>query len=159
MPDITIRNFTEKDVPQLLEMMKALARFENYIDDFAVTEHDLCARGLGPDPSFEALVAEENNFLVGMAVIYHIPWTYDLKPKLVLKELYVSTELRGRGVGKRLIEGVATRANDIGASQVNWTVLKGNSQAETFYRKLGGTPDPVWDGWMLDGAAISNLSK
>lgn len=150
MSPLNIRPFSRLDVGPLLGLMKDLARFEGYIDDFQVTKTDLIEKGLGDTPVFEAYVAEIGGCLCGMAVIYSIPWTYDLRPKIVLKELYVAKRHRGLGVGNSLIEAVRKRAVEKGASQVSWTVLKGNKRAEEFYTRLGGEPDPIWDGWVLN---------
>ena len=151
MPDamITVRDFERRDVPQLLVLMRGLAAYEGYLDDFAVSEDDLIAHGLGDAPKFSALVAcrTGHDELEGMAVTYEIPWTYDMRPKVVMKELFVRDEARGSGVGHALIAQVFARARAINASQVIWTVLKGNKRAEAFYSGLGATADPLWDGW------------
>ena len=158
---ISVRPFCRADVPHLLTLMKDLARFEGYIDDFRVTEQDLITHGLGPAPAFEALVATRlprddsssaasaTTILLGMCVLYHIPWTYDMRSKLVMKELYVADHARGRGVGAALLHAARRRARQCNASALIWTVLKGNTRAETFYTKHGGRPDPLWDNWTL----------
>ena len=158
--DISVRPFTRRDVPQLLSLMRGLAKFEGYIDAFEVTEEALLEHGLGHDPKFEAVVAHEEDKadLLGMAVLYAIPWTYDLRPNLVLKELYVDESARGMGVGAALFEAVARRARVLNCSRVLWTVLKGNGDAERFYRQQGGAPDPLWDSWTLDRAAITRMA-
>lgn len=150
MSQLVVRGFRRADVPALLGLMQGLARFEIYIDDFAVTEADLITHGLGPEPRFQALVVDDGAELLGMAVLYTIPWTYDLRPKLALKELFVTRQSRGLGVGKALIQGVVKRGLDIGASQIIWTVLKGNIKAEQFYGGLGGQRDPVWNNWRMN---------
>ena len=40
-----IRKAVEADIPNLLPLMRQLAEFEKYADDFAVTEHVLHNRG------------------------------------------------------------------------------------------------------------------
>ncbi|MBZ7922349.1 hypothetical protein [Ensifer adhaerens] len=84
---LTIRPFEHRDVADVLRLMRGLAVFEGYIDKFCVTEADLVGHGLGANPRFGVLVAERGGRAVGIAVYYVIPWTYDLKPTLVVKEL------------------------------------------------------------------------
>lgn len=160
MPVIQVRPFGIDDVDGLLQLMVDLARFEGYIDQFRVTPQDLVNFGLGPNPRFEALVAvpERSNALAGMAVLYRIPWTYDLRPTIVLKELFVSEGYRSVGVGRALLEGVAWRAREVGAARVHWTVLKSNDAAQRFYRSIGGRADPIWDLWGLDEPALIALA-
>ncbi len=85
--EIVVRPFHAEDVPQLHALMSALADFEGY--DLAVTPADVVERGLSEAPQFEVFVAHNTGStdLVSMAVVYQIPYTYHLKPNLVLKEL------------------------------------------------------------------------
>ena len=146
--DITIREFQFEDVPQLLQLMKGLAVFEGYIEDFKVKEEDIINAGLFENPSFRAFIAVTNSGeLTAMAVTYVVPWTYDIKPTLVMKELYVKPEWRGKKLGERLLGTVYAFANQIGASRIQWTVLKTNEKAQRFYKKNGGMGDDVWELW------------
>jgi ribosomal protein S18 acetylase RimI-like enzyme len=91
--------------------------------------------------------AGKGRLLLGMCVLYAIPWTYDLKPKLVMKELYVRESARGHGIGRALLQGAMTHARQCGASSLIWTVLKDNDRAKRFYRDNGASEDPIWDNW------------
>ncbi len=150
-PSVIVRHFRRDDIPQLLELMRGLARFEGYADAFRVRAQDLEDHGLCKTPAFRVHVAEEEEggHLPGMAVTYTIPWTYDLRPVLVLKELYISSAYRGRGIGSALMAAVIGEARAIGASKVQWTVLSGNEAAGQFYKQHGGARDSRWDLWSL----------
>jgi GNAT superfamily N-acetyltransferase len=147
-----VRPFSRKDAAALLELMQMLAAFESYLDDFQVAAEDLIVHGLGNAPRFGAFVAEaeDSGHLVGMAVHYPIPWTYDMKPTLVLKELYVVEAWRGTGVGRALLKAVLGHAATLGASRLKWTVLAGNERARQFYRSIGGRPDVKWEPWIFE---------
>lgn len=148
---LVVRPFERRDAPQLWSLMRALAEYEGYIDEFAVQESDVIEHGLGRNARFQAFVAERAPAatIVGMAVCYLLPWTYDLRPTLVLKELYVSPEERGCSVGTRLMDEVVSTANALNASSVRWTVMNGNTTAESFYRTVGGAPDQKWHNWRM----------
>ena len=145
----TVRPFARQDVGAVLVLMRALAVFEGYDDKFRLTEADLVEHGLGPSPRFGVFVAEREDVIVGIAVHYIIPWTYDLKPIVWLKELYVAEAARGMAVGHALVEHLRQYAADIGASAIKWTVLKSNLPAKAFYRSLSGQPDEIWESWQL----------
>ena len=145
-----VRRAERADVDGLLELMRGLARFEEYIDDFAVTRESVLEHGFGDDRLFTAFVAEGDDGLVGMAVVYTIPWTYTLRPKVVLKELYVVEAARGTGAGKALMAAVTAHAKSIDAAELIWTVMDGNRAAEGFYRSLGAVPDRKWNNWSLN---------
>ena len=149
MTGVVVRPFEARDAPQLLGLMRDLARFEDYLDTFAVTEADLRHHGLRPGALFDAFVAEADGDLVGMAVTYVVPWTYTMRPKLVLKELFVAEDGRGKGAGRALMARICDHAREVGADHVAWTVMRGNTRAEAFYRALGGRPDAKWENWVL----------
>lgn len=145
-----VRSAEPGDVDRLLELMRGLARFEEYIDDFAVTRESVLEHGFGEERLFTSFVAEQDNDLVGMAVVYTIPWTYTLRPKVVLKELFVEEAARNLGAGKALMAAVVSHARSIDAAELIWTVMEGNREAEGFYRSLGASPDLKWNNWSLN---------
>ena len=144
-----VRPFTHDDVEAVWHLMRALAIFEGYIDAFAVTPDDLRLHGLGAAPAFGVFVAAKGEALAGIAVHYCIPWTYDLKPVVVLKELYVAEAFRGQGVGQALFAHLRAHAIEIGASSLRWTVLPDNAAAQRFYAGQGGVCDADWQHWTL----------
>lgn len=156
---VTVRDFHAGDIPALLSLMRALAVFEGYDQHFAVTADDLAIHGLGPDPLFGAKVAvSAAGDLVGMAVHHTIRWTYDRRPTLVLKELYVREGWRGAGVGHALMRAVASHACAIGAPRLHWLVLPDNHVAMRFYRSLGGEPETGWQYWRMEQPALATLA-
>jgi ribosomal protein S18 acetylase RimI-like enzyme len=160
MERIIARPFARADAAEMIGLMRELAVFEDYIDEFAVTEADLIENGLGASPRFGALVAyrEGEEGLLGIAVHYVIPWTYDLKPTLVLKELYVAERARGLGVGRALMQSLCREAMSIGAPRIAWSVLPDNERAQRFYASLGGRKDAKFEPWTMDETAIQRLA-
>ena len=147
-----VRRATARDVVPLLASMHALAVFEGYAADFRVTADDLLVRGLAGKGAkqFIALVAEDAlGALCGHAVLLLTPFTYDLRPTVVLKELYVDARRRRQGVAEALLEGVRAEAQAVGAGRIRWLVLPGNGAAQRLYRRWGGAPDTAWESWEM----------
>jgi ribosomal protein S18 acetylase RimI-like enzyme/ketosteroid isomerase-like protein len=144
-----------KDVIPLLALMRQLAVFEGYVGQFKVTEMDLLARGLAHKSTaqFTAIVAQSDlGELWGYAVVYAIPFTFDLAPTLVIKELLVAESARGAGVGNSLMEFVVAHARESHCRLVKWDVLPSNTAAKAFYTKWGGAQNAAWENWMLSVA-------
>ncbi len=141
-------------------MMRGLAEFEHYLEEFSVTESDLDERAFGPDPECRITVAEDRatGDLAGYAVAVSTPFTYDLKPTVTLKELYVCESARSRGVGRALLQAVAADAVEAGAGQLKWDVLAGKRRAEAFYRSLGGRRVRKWIPYSMDARALRELA-
>ncbi|HEV7323086.1 MAG TPA: GNAT family N-acetyltransferase [Ensifer sp.] len=146
---LTIRAFERPDVADVLRLMRGLAVFEGYIDRFRVTAADLIEHGLGDNPRFGVLVAVVGDRVIGIAVHYVIPWTYDLKPTLVLKELFVDETARSSGAGAALIDALKRHAVAIGAPRIEWSVLASNENAKRFYRRQGAVADAIWEPWAM----------
>ena len=147
----TVRHACISDAAELLVLMRELARFEGYIEQFYVTEDDLRQRGLcdGSKQQFFAFVAETGDGkLLGYALVYVVPVTFDLRPNLMLKELYVNETTRGVGVGHALMAAVLVSAKELGCARLKWNVLPGNTSAQAFYRSIGGAPDTDWESWI-----------
>lgn len=159
--DVCIREFVDTDSKEVIGLMRELAVFERYDKHFKVTEADLNQYGLSEKPIFKCFVAETNEHkkLLGIAVFYPIEWTYDLKPTLVLKELYVKPSARGQSVGIKLMQAVCQYAKEIGAVRIKWLVLKDNHRAKKFYKGLGARKDNKWENWQLNHESIANLSS
>ncbi|HEY0681313.1 MAG TPA: GNAT family N-acetyltransferase [Steroidobacter sp.] len=147
-----IRPALASDAPQLLTLMRGLARFEGYDDRFAVTVEALIERGFSANrpPEFTAWVAELDGALVGYAVIYVIPYTFDLRPTVVLKELFIDEAARGRNFGHGLMNAVIEHARSLNARLIRWQVLPDNAAAKNFYRQHNGNVDADWEDWFID---------
>jgi GNAT superfamily N-acetyltransferase len=153
-----VRRAVEADVPNLLPLMRELARFENYENSFAITEEVLREQGFRRSPpDFHCLVAEENNLLVGLAVYYFVPFTYRAKPNVIIKELYVADGHRSKGVGKLLMKAVAQEAEKADCGLIKWYVAKWNERGIRFYERLGATIDPNWHEFQMSEKAFRDL--
>jgi GNAT superfamily N-acetyltransferase len=158
---LIVRPAVAADTRPLLALMRQLAVFEGYAAQFAVTEADLLVRGFSESaaPQFHALVVEgDGEVLLGYAAVYLIPFTFDLRPILVLKELFVAKSARGGGVGAALMRAVIDRARAEGCGRVKWSVLPENEDAKAFYRCFGATEEVEWQPWVMaldSGAGVA----
>ena len=154
-----IRKAVEADIPNLLPLMRQLAEFEKYADDFAVTEHVLREQGFHRSPpDFHCLVAEESSDLVGLLVYHFVAFTYRAKPTLIIKELYIAGTHRSRGVGKLLMKAVAKEAAFTGCGMIKWWVAKWNERGIEFYKQLGAKIDSDWHEFQLSEKAFRDLA-
>jgi len=141
--------------------MRGLAAFEKYLDAFAVTESQLARRAFGRKPQCRITVAEDpvSKALLGYAVTVATPFTYDLKPTVTLKELFVGRASRSRGIGEALFRAVASQALEAGAGRLKWDVFAGNRRAESFYRALGGRRVRKWIPYAMDAQALRSAAQ
>ena len=145
---VVVRPMTRSDVPELLDMMRALVAFERGTD-FRLDEAEILRRGFGERPEFGVFVAEAGGGLAGFAAHYEIPFMHNLKPLLMMKWLFVKPDRRGDGIGEQLLERMKHHARSTGHGKFCWFVLKDNVRAQKFYRTQGATADPEWDRWEM----------
>ncbi|BDM22598.1 GNAT family N-acetyltransferase [Pseudomonas sp. LRP2-20] len=154
-----VRPALRGDVPALIGLMRALAEFEGYLDEFAVDENALLARAFGESPECNVFVVQGAEGIAGYAVGLIIPFTYDLRPTVVLKELFVAPSDRGKGFGAALLSQVAAWSLEQGAGRLKWDVLAGNHSAEAFYRQHGGRPEAKWMPYQMSEVGLKVLSR
>jgi GNAT superfamily N-acetyltransferase len=75
-----------------------------------------------------------------------------------LKELYVRSSSRGRGVGRALMVWVAEYALKHGCHRIDWPVKAGNTKGIRFYTGLGATQVEDRLSFRLTGPAVAKLA-
>ena len=83
-----------------------------------------------------ALVAEEEEVLIGFAHYLFHRSTSRLNSICYLQDMFTAEATRRRGVGRALIEAVCARAQAAGASRVYWHAQENNATARALYDKV-----------------------
>lgn len=158
-PMFVLRSATPEDVRDLFELILALARYERLEDDVTGNPEQLHEHLFGSRPFAEAIVAEVESEIVGLALFFPTYSTFKTQPGLRLEDLFVRPEFRGRGIGTALIQAVAALVGDRGYAYLEWTVLDWNAPAIHFYQKLGATILPDWRICRLSDRPLSELVR
>jgi GNAT superfamily N-acetyltransferase len=155
---VTIRFATERDVPVIWELVRALAVYEGLGHRFAATEALLREALYGVSPAAEVLLAEDDAVPVGIAIFFGIYSTFLAQRGLYLEDLYVREHARGKGIGGALLRRVAEIALERGCARIEWSVLDWNDPSIQFYKQLGAEPLSDWTRYRLTGDALSKLA-
>jgi GNAT superfamily N-acetyltransferase len=153
-----IRSATRDDSRAIYDLICALADYERLRNHVVLTPERLEEHLFGPRPYAEALVAEEQGWVVGFALFFHNYSTFQGKPGLYLEDLFVLPEHRGQGHGKALLRELARLAVERGCGRLEWSVLNWNEPAIQFYRSLGALPMNEWTVYRITGDALERLS-
>lgn len=93
-------------------------------------------RFFDPYEPVNALVAERQGQLLGLAhYIFHRNTTM-LGPSCYLQDLFTSELMRGQGIGRALIDAVSDRARAAGSTRVYWQTHETNVAAQKLYDKV-----------------------
>lgn len=84
----------------------------------------------------EALVAEREGRVVGLAHYLYHRSTSRLRDVCYLQDLFTVAELRGLGIGRQLIQGVYAAARTAGCSRVYWQTQVSNQAGRALYDKV-----------------------
>ena len=126
---IFIRSATENDVPVIFALIKELAEFKKLADQIKTSEEELRNTLFGKDRFVEILLAEYENKVVGQALFFKNFSTFLGKPGIYLEDLYVKPDMRGKGIGKALLDKIISIAKERNYGRVEWSVLDWNELA------------------------------
>ena len=94
------------------------------------------ARFFDPAEPVHAFVAEADGALVGLTHYLFHRSTISIEPTCYLQDLFTDAQLRGRGVGRALIEAVYAAAREAGARRVYWQTHETNQAAMKLYDQV-----------------------
>lgn len=132
-----------------------LAVYEKEPDAVEVTVENLQEDGFGNAPKFTCFVAEQNNDIVGIALVYkrYSTWKGEV---LHLEDLIVKKSMRGSGLGTALLDQVIKYGHNLGVKRIGWEVIDWNEPAIEFYEKKGANVMRDWDVVQLNEEGIKN---
>ena len=155
-PDIRAVKTGDEEV--ILVLLHELAVYEKLTDRFRITRDVIVRDYLCERPFIECDLAFADANPAGIATWY---WTYGsfaAARGIYLEDLFVRPELRGRGIGKALLAGLARRALKGGAGRVEWSVLDWNKPSIDFYESLRARKNDGWLIYRLEGEALEDLA-
>lgn len=149
----SIRKATKKDMPRVLELIVELAIYEKEPNAVKITVDDLVKNGFENPKQFVCFVAECENHIEGIALVYHRFSTWKGRV-LHLEDLVVSQQMRGTGIGSALLKEVVKHGVETKVKRVSWEVLDWNESAISFYVNKGANIKKDWYLVQLDEAAM-----
>ncbi len=102
---MVIREGRKEDMPQVLKLIKELAKYENALDQVKNNVETLEKDGFGKNPLYKLFVADYDKKIVGMGLIYYKYSTWKGK-RLYLEDLIVNNKYRRKGIGSKLFDEI-----------------------------------------------------
>ena len=144
-----IRKGIKKDIPQVLDLIKELAKYENSIEKVSNTVERIENDGFGETPIFDLFVAENSKKIIGIAITYYRYSTWRGR-KLYLEDLIISENYRRKGIGGKLFDFVINFAKEKKCTGLNLQVLDWNTIGINFYKKYNMKFDNKWTNCYLE---------
>ncbi len=147
-----------QDVPEILGLIRDLARYEKLEDQVVATEEGLRETLFEEPRAAEVVLARVGDETAGFALFFHNYSTFLGQRGIYLEDLYVRPEHRARGCGKALLQHLAQLAVERKCGRLEWAVLDWNEPALGFYRRLGADAMSDWIVHRLTGEPLRQLA-
>lgn len=142
--EFDIRTGEQRDLSEVLSLIKELAAFEKAPEQVTMTLEQLTEDGFGEYPLYGLIVAgNQEHGVIGMALYYYRYSTWKGK-FLYLEDIVVNESHRSNGVGYALMQRLKEIAMAENCKGLTWQVLDWNVDAIRFYERIGANIDKEW---------------
>ena len=134
---LTIRFATGEDVDDIYAALVGIAETVKELHKLKSSAEDIRRFGFGDAPAFETLIAEIDGRFAGCCLYFASFSTWIGRPGVYVQDFYVADEFRGRGVGERLLQRLASVTRKRGGCYIRLAVDTQNHRAQAFYTRAG----------------------
>lgn len=132
---VEVRAIEARDAAAWRELFRAYGVFYATEFDDAQLDH-VWSLLLDPTGRVDALVAEVDGDIVGMAHYRHHPDTFSRGEDWYLDDLFTAPDARGAGVGTALIAHLTELARATGPGTLRWITAADNATAQRVYDRV-----------------------
>ncbi|MDQ1194940.1 GNAT family N-acetyltransferase [Agrobacterium sp. SORGH_AS 787] len=129
---LTIRDATSNDRDDWLRLWKAYLKFYKVDLPDDVTDHTW-ERLLDPASRLSIRLAVLDGTVAGFAIHHFHESTWAKTPDCYLEDLFVDGAIRGKGIGRALIEDLIRICHENGWSRLYWHTDEDNHRAQALY--------------------------
>jgi len=134
---IVIRHAVKNDLDQIIELCDQHAAYEGAPYSKTGKKERLGLYLFTERPPLMCLVVEQDERIKGYATYMREFSTWDASYYMHMDCLFLKEEMRGQGIGKKLVAMITEAAEESDCVNVQWQTPTDNTNAIMFYDKLG----------------------
>ncbi len=133
--DLKIRELRETDKERWLELWAGYLEF--YKSNLSPEQTEFTwKRLINNEQKMHGFVAEDENGVIGFTHCLFRPSTWTKTDYCYLEDLFVDPNIRGKGVGRALMNRVIELAKEKNSKRVYWTTQEFNKTARVLYDSI-----------------------
>ncbi len=156
---LTFRQAVAGDAQLVFEYIRKLADYEKLLHEVEASVDDIREGLFGTNPRAFCDLALWNGEPAGFALWFYNYSTFRGKAGIYLEDLFVDQSMRGKGIGKGLLQHLARRCVAEDLARLQWWVLDWNEPSIAFYESLGAVAQDEWTVFRVSGDALTALAK
>jgi len=156
--ELVVRKGTKRDSKVLLDLIGALADFENLEPPSGEARRRI-VRDIFDRRMATVFFALYGGKPAGYAVFFYTYSTFLARPTLYLEDIFVLEEYRRRGIGRALFMKCVGEAARHHCGRMEWAVLTWNRNAMDFYESLDAGRLEDWCIYRLTKDRLASLAQ
>jgi ribosomal protein S18 acetylase RimI-like enzyme len=142
---LTFRDATAEDLTIIIALLSTIRRMSNGLtaredvpEEVPSPEYAQAFKAIQHDENTDIIVGVLDGVVVAMAQISYVQGlALRATKRAIVEDVRVAPNLRGRGIGRALMQYMTSRARNRGCSLLQLTTNDGREDAIAFYKKLG----------------------
>lgn len=158
---VEIKKIDKNHCLDLLEIFIELEKY--YFGDKAASESELVnylnQQVFSEHSGVKVIAAFDNDRVVGFSTYVVMFPSPKLSGQMYMKDLFVSSSTRGKGVGLQLMKHLASIAVSNDCQRLDWTAESTNPTAGKFYASIGASLVREKEYFRFEGNDLSKFAK
>ena len=128
---------SKNNIAEVLPLIRAYQEFYNVANISDSKNEEFFSQFSEFNPAGCQFLYRDNEVVVGFATVYFSYASSITSKVAVLNDLFTVSNLRGQGVGRKLVEHCHQFASENNASRLQWVTAPDNEVAQKLYDSMG----------------------
>ena len=152
MAEVEVRPVSADELDEALPLIAGYQKFYGAEADIERNRR-FFSRFLDPSEDGLLLGAWVDGTMAGFATLYWFFSSTKATESVLMNDLFVRDDIRGKGIGRALIQSALGEARRRGAAHLEWFTAPDNATAQRLYDSVPGAGRSIWYAYEIDADA------